>query len=83
MKFKKALSLIVGLTMIFNAVIIMNKVLSNIIRLITHVFVKGLPLEIFKYLGVGILEVGVLIFAISVSGKFLKNIKDWLWEEEE
>ena len=31
MKFKQAFSLILGLTVIFNTIIVMNKVLSNIV----------------------------------------------------
>ena len=83
MKFKQALLLMLGLTVIFNTIIITNKVLSNIAWVIIHVFIKRLPLEILKYLSTGIVQAAVLIFAIFVSGKFLKNIKDWLWEEEE
>ena len=84
MKFNEALVLIVDLAAISVIIGAVNEFISNITTAIINICTRGLTLEILgKYVGKGIVQLIVVVFSIFIAGIFLKNIKDWLWEEEE
>ena len=84
MQFLKALDLVVKLSVILAAMRLVDKFMSKISIAIIEICTKSLTIEkISKYAGSGIVWLIAVIFVTFVSGKFLKNIKDWLWEEEE
>ena len=84
MKFIKALDLVVKLSVILAAMRLVDKFMSKISIAMIEIYTMDLTIEkISKYAGAGTVWLIAVIFVTFVSGKFLKNIKDWFWEEEE